>query len=168
MTDETWESVVKGVKRIKTNRYVQDVLPKEIEIDKNRETTITFDVLKKGSSVQKDDYTQMDGNLAKHFKREDFKIEDTLDLHGVTEKIAFDRVCDFIKKAYLSKKRCVLIITGKGIDSSLFSEKGILRKAVPNWLSNSEISSLILAYKNPSERLGGNGALYILLRKNSK
>lgn len=166
MTDELWENEVKGVKRIKTNRYVEEIIQKEIEIDKNKETTVTFDVLKKGGSVRKGDVSQMDGNLAKHFKREDFRVEDTLDLHGVTEKVAFDRVCNFIKLAYASKKRCILIITGKGIDDTLFSEKGVLRKAMPNWLSNSEISSLILAYKNPSEKLGGKGALYILLRKN--
>lgn len=168
MTDESWENFVKDVKRIRTNRYVEDILPKEVEIDKNKEFTVTFDVLKNGKCVQKDDYSQMDGMLAKQFKREVFKIENVLDLHGVTEKIAFDKVCNFVKASYFAKKRCILIITGKGLDDTLFSEKGVLRKAVPNWLSNSEISPLILAYKNPSEKLGGKGALYILLRKNNK
>ena len=97
-----------------------------------------------------------------------FKIESVLDLHGTTEKNAFDKVCDFIKESFNAQKRCVLIITGKGLDDAIFSEKGVLRKSVPNWLSNSEISSLILAFKNPSEALGGVGALYILLRKNGK
>ena len=73
--------------------------------------------------------------------------------------------CDFIKAAYNSGKRCVLIVTGKGIDDTLFSTKGVLRKSVPNWLSHSEISPLILGFKNPAEAKGGAGALYILLRK---
>jgi DNA-nicking Smr family endonuclease len=58
-----------------------------------------------------------------------------------------------------------MIITGKGVDDEVFSTRGVLRKSVPNWLTHSEISPLILAYKNPSEALGGAGALYILLRK---
>ena len=167
MTDtQEWESAVKGVRRLKTNRHVEEIKPKEVKIRKDKVTTVVFDILKKGKSVQKDDFSQMDGSLAKRFKREEFKVEATLDLHGITEKDAFERVCDFIKSAYAQKKRCVLIITGKGLDDTLFSERGVLRKSVPSWLSGSEVSSLILAYKNPSEAMGGTGALYILLRKN--
>lgn len=167
MTDESWDEAVKGVKKIKTNRHVEEIKPKEVIIRKNKVKTVTFDVLKNGHNVKKDDFSQMDGSLAKRFKREEFKVEATLDLHGTTEKAAFDRVCDFIKSAYDSGKRCILIVTGKGQDTEIFSTRGVLRKSVPQWLSDSEISPLILAYKNPSEALGGAGALYILLRKRS-
>ena len=167
MTDSSWEDAVKGVKKIKTNIYVEEILPRDVEIRQDKEVTVGFDLLKCGSNIEKDDFSHMDGSLAKRFKREAFPVEGILDLHGITEKSAFDRVCDFIKSSYFSSKRCVLIITGKGLDENLFPEKGVLRKSVPNWLTNSEISSLILAYKNPSERLGGAGALYILLRKNN-
>ena len=166
MKDENnWEDIVKGIKKLKTNRYVEDIKPKEIELRKDKVTTVTFEAMKGGHCVEKDDFSQMDGCLAKKFKRELFKIEDTLDLHGITEKVAYDTVCEFVKFAYNTGKRCILIVTGKGIDDAVFSEKGVLRKSVPNWLAHSEISPLILAYKNPSERLGGTGALYILLRK---
>lgn len=167
MTDSSWEDAVKGVKKIKTNIHVDEILPKEVEFRQDKEVTIGFDLLKNSSNIEKDDFSHMDGSLAKRFKREAFPVEGILDLHGITEKSAFDRVCDFIKSSYFSSKRCVLIITGKGLDENLFPEKGVLRKSVPNWLTNSEISSLILGYKNPSERLGGAGALYILLRKNN-
>ena len=166
--DESWEEAVKGVRRIKTNRYVEEITPKEIEIRHDKVTTVTFDVLKSGKNVTKDDFSQMDGCLARRFKREEYKVEATLDLHGVTEKAAFDMVCDFIKSAYNNSKRCILIVTGKGWDDTPFSGKGILRKAVPEWLSHSEISPLILAFKNPSEAMGGAGALYILLRKKQR
>jgi DNA-nicking Smr family endonuclease len=167
MTDESWDEAVKGVKKIKTNRHIDEIKPKEVVVRQDKVKTVTFDVLKNSHSVQKDDFSQMDGSLAKRFKREEFKPQAVLDLHGITEKAAFDRVCDFIKSAYDSGKRCVLIITGKGLDEEIFSTRGVLRKSVPQWLSGSEISPLILAYKNPSEALGGAGALYILLRKRS-
>lgn len=167
--DNFWNDAVKGVKKIKTNRFVREIKPKEVVIRKDRVTTVTFDALRKGKSVAKDDFSHMDGSLARRFRREEFKVSATLDLHGVTEKEAFNQVCEFIKQAYERKKRCILIITGKGldVDSEVFSSRGVLKKSVPMWLENSEISSLILAYKNPSEAMGGSGALYILLRKKS-
>ena len=165
MTDDAWSEAVKGVKRLKNNKYVEENVSKEVEIRKNKVTTVTFNMLKKGKPVKKDDFSQMDGSLAKRFKREEFDVEATLDLHGVTEKDAYDKVCDFIQRAYNSGKRIVLIVTGKGISEEIFSERGVLRKSVPLWLSGDEIGSLILGYKNPSEKLGGRGALYILLRK---
>ena len=166
--DKAWGEAVKGVKKIKVNRHIDEIKPKEFKPRKDKVTSVTFDMLKKGKSVAKDDFTQMDGSLARRFKREEFKVSATLDLHGVTEKEAFERVSEFVKQAYNDEKRCVLIVTGKGINSDIFSSKGILKKSVPMWLENSEISSLILAYKNPSEALGGSGALYILLRKKAK
>lgn len=166
-SDESWNEAVKGVKRLHVNRHIEEIKPKEVEFRRDKVMSVPFDVLKMGKSVQQDDFSQMDGCLAKRFKREEFKVEAVLDLHGVTEKDAFERVCGFIKSAFAMKKRCVLIVTGKGNDEAVFSERGVLRKAVPGWLSCSEISPLVLAYKNPSEAMGGKGALYIMLRKKS-
>lgn len=163
--DDCWIETIKDVKRLKTNKHVEEIEAKEVIFRRDKVETVTFDVMKNGKSVVKDDFSQMDGCLAKHFKREDFRVESVLDLHGVTEKEAFAKVCDFLKDAYNRQKRCVMIITGKGFDDEMFYGKGVLRKSVPEWLSHSEISPLILAFKNPSERLGGAGALYILLRK---
>jgi len=165
--DNAWGEAVKGIKKIKINRHVEEIKPKEFKPRKDKVTSVTFDALKKGRRVAKDDFTQMDGSLARRFKREEFKVLETLDLHGVTEKEAFEKVCNFVKQAYDQGKRCILIITGKGINvnDEFFSTHGVLKKSVPMWLENSEISSLILAYKNPTEALGGSGALYILLRK---
>lgn len=165
--DDVWNEAVKGVKRLKTNRHTEEIKPKETVIRQDKEITASFDVLKSGGGVEKDDFSQMDGILAKRFKREAFKPEAVLDLHGVTEKEAFEQVRTFILTAYHSCKRCVIIVTGKGYDDELFSTRGVLRKSVPNWLSHSEISPFILAFKNPAEARGGAGALYILLRKNS-
>ncbi|MBR5598414.1 MAG: Smr/MutS family protein [Alphaproteobacteria bacterium] len=169
MTDNSWEEAVKGVKPLKNkNKYIEEITQKEVEIKKNKVETVVFDILKLGKGVKKDDLTQMDGRLQKKFKKEEIEIEATLDLHGVVEKTAYKKVCDFICTAYNQGKRCVLIITGKGYDNELFSSRGVLRMSVPLWLEKEDIGSLILAYKNPSEALGGKGALYILLRKNNK
>ena len=99
----------------------------------------------------------------------DNKDEAELDLHGQTEKNAYDKVYNFINSAYASGKRCVIIITGKGLndhgDEDIFASRGVLKNSVPNWLSSAEIRPMIMAYKHPSESKGGSGALYILLRR---
>ncbi len=165
MADESWNEVIKGIKPIKNDKFVEDVVFKDVAIRKDKDTSVVFDALMRGKPVKKDDFSQMDGALARRFKREEIKVEAILDLHGVIEKEAYDKVLNFIKTCYNNKKRCVLIITGKGISDEPFSEKGVLRKSVPIWLSSDDIGALVLAYKNPSEALGGSGALYILLRK---
>ena len=40
------------------------------------------------------------------------------------------------------------------------------KKQVPQWLDMPQNRAMILTYKHPSERLGGSGALYILLKRN--
>lgn len=111
----------------------------------------------------------IDGATARRFKRGDFSVEATLDLHGYTEDRAYTAVGDFIKKAYLAQKRCVLIITGKGLahddNDDVLAFKGLLKEKVPQWLNTRELRSLILAFRHPDVKLGGSGALYILLRR---
>lgn len=114
------------------------------------------------------DLTCMDGNTAKRFKRCEYKIEATLDLHGKTENDAYNAVFNFVKQSYMQNKRCILIITGKGIKQDtddIFSSKGKLKERTPIWLNSEELRPLILGFIHPIQSLGGTGALYIMLRK---
>lgn len=114
----------------------------------------------------------IDNSTLTKFKREEFKPEAVLDLHGFTENQAFEAVENFIAKCYNRGLRCIIIVTGKGLshnnDEDIFAAKGVLRKSVPQWLNLPHLRSAILVYKNPSAKLGGAGALYILLRRNKK
>lgn len=110
----------------------------------------------------------IDGSLAKRFRRCELPIEAKLDLHGKKENEAFAAVEEFIRSAYLQNKRCVIIITGKGLnpdEQDIFSTRGKLKERTPQWLNSAELRPLILGFIHPNERLGGSGALYILLRK---
>ena len=114
------------------------------------------------------DLSCMDGNTAKRMKRCEYKVEATLDLHGKTENKAYQAVINFIKQSYLLNKRCVIIITGKGLTNNnddIFSTKGKLKERTPIWLNSEEVRPLILGFTHPIASLGGSGALYILLRK---
>ena len=121
------------------------------------------------SYLQIGDMSNIDGKTARRMKRCEYKIEATLDLHGKTENLAYEAVINFIKQSYLQNKRCVMIITGKGINKNsnenILSEKGKLKERTPIWLNSEQLRPLILCFIHPSPNLGGTGALYILLRK---
>lgn len=112
--------------------------------------------------------SDIDRNTMRRFKREEFPVEGVLDLHGYNEAQAYDAVHKFMRQAYLSGKRCVIIVTGKGKshpDEDVFAPRGVLKDRVPQWLEGEELRQTILSYIHPSARLGGQGALYILLRR---
>ncbi len=114
------------------------------------------------------DTSNLDRRTAEKFVRGQFKIEARLDLHGLSEKEAFSAVVDFILQSYVRGLRCILIITGKGIkkeNDTWYEPKGIIKDALPSWLNNAEIRPFILSMVNALPADGGDGAMYVLLKR---
>ena len=44
-------------------------------------------------------------------------------------------------------------------------ERGVLRQSVPHWLSGAEFADLVISFAEAPRRLGGEGALYVRVRK---
>ncbi len=60
----------------------------------------------------------------------------------------------------------MLVITGKGgLGGGAGGEAGVLRRAVPAWLNQPGNREKVLAFSYAQPKHGGNGALYILLRR---
>ena len=55
------------------------------------------------------------------------------------------------------------MVTGK--KKSILGSKSVLRELVPKWLNEKIYSSLVLAHSYATQKDGGDGARYILLRK---
>ena len=92
-------------------------------------------------------------------------IEARLDLHGQTQEEARANLISFIQRSGARQHRCVLVITGKGL--RLHSgEIGVLRRNVPRWLNEPPIRPLVLAFSHATPKDGGEGALYVLLKRN--
>ncbi len=140
-----WLELIKGIKPIKEKHFVEKPA-KKIKISPKEVDYSSFYSPANG----------VDGSTQKKFSKEKFDIQASLDLHGYTHDTAFDAVISFIKKSHAAHKRCVVIITGKG---------DVLRGALPKWLENPEVKNLILQTRQPSNSLGGSGALMILLRR---
>jgi DNA-nicking Smr family endonuclease len=58
----------------------------------------------------------------------------------------------------------VLVITGKG-KIGAESERGILRRQVPQWLALPEFRAVVVGFEQAHIGHGGEGALYIRIRR---
>ena len=167
--DNAWAEAIKDVKKIPNKEAPPKAPIKLPEIKKNINLAQAY----RGedlSPLTLGNTDNIDANTAKRFKHCEFSIEGTLDLHGYREKEAREAVFNFVQKSYIEGKRCIMIITGKGLSrddtpDNFLTPKGKLREYVPLWLNSKELRPLLLACNHPTAKLGGNGALYILLRR---
>lgn len=88
-----------------------------------------------------------------------------LDLHGLTQGDAHGRLSAFLRRAQAGGFGLVLVITGQGRSGGLGDERGVLRRAVPHWLSLPELRPIVLGFEEAGPRQGGAGALVVRLRR---
>ncbi len=93
------------------------------------------------------------------------EIDARLDLHGMTQARAHRALTAFLQHAHGDGATFVLVITGKGRVSASESERGVLRRQVPLWLGLPELRSLVVGFEEAHIGHGGEGALYIRLRR---
>lgn len=104
----------------------------------------------------------VDRRRAERLSRGKLPIEATLDLHGLRQADAHRRLEHFLADCQAAGKRCVLVVTGKGLHKE---EGGVLRSAVPRWLNEMPNRSRVLSFDYAQQKHGGTGALYVLLRR---
>jgi DNA-nicking Smr family endonuclease len=91
-------------------------------------------------------------------------IDARLDLHGMTQARAHRALAGFLQRAHLDGLTFVLVITGKG-KTAAETERGILRRQVPRWLSQPEFRALVVGFEEAHIGHGGEGALYVRIRR---
>jgi len=89
-------------------------------------------------------------------------IEARLDLHGMTQVRAHRALSGFLQRAHHDGLTFVLVITGKGRTGG---ESGVLRRQVPEWLSLPEFRAFIVGFEEAHIGHGGEGALYVRIRR---
>jgi DNA-nicking Smr family endonuclease len=113
----------------------------------------------------------LDRQTARKLERRRLAVEARLDLHGMRQRDAHAALRRFLKLAQHKGYRHVLVITGKGAEPdprrSFYEEdeRGVLRQAVPHWLAAPDLASVVVSYSEAPRRLGGEGALYVRLRR---
>jgi DNA-nicking Smr family endonuclease len=93
------------------------------------------------------------------------EIDARLDLHGMTQTRAHRALFGFLQRAHHEGLTFVLVITGKGRVGVAESERGVLRRQVPQWLSLPEFRSLVVGFEEAHIGHGGEGALYVRIRR---
>jgi DNA-nicking Smr family endonuclease len=92
------------------------------------------------------------------------QIDARLDLHGMTQTRAHHALSGFLQRAHHDGLTVVLVITGKG-KMGAESERGVLRRQVPHWLSLPEFRALVVGFEEAHIGHGGEGALYVRIRR---
>jgi DNA-nicking Smr family endonuclease len=93
------------------------------------------------------------------------QIDARLDLHGMTQTRAHRALLSFLQRASGDGLTFVLVITGKGRASDAESGRGVLRRQVPEWLSLPEFRTLVVGFEEAHIGHGGEGALYVRVRR---
>jgi len=128
--------------------------------------------------------TQFDRRLRQRVTRGHVAIDARLDLHGMTQRQAHAALIRFLHQAQAKDAKLVLVVTGKGVGSAAPSarggtaardehrdehgERGVLRRQVPLWLSLPEFRRFIVSFEEAHVSHGGEGALYLRLRRRSR
>lgn len=164
--NDLWQSAISEVKPLKSKEKLKTKAAVEIkDITENKLQEIPVQ-LPPPRQVQNKylaagDMSRVDGAVAHKLKAGTYPLDATLDLHSRTQDEAFEALRYFISTAYSMEKRCVRVITGKGLQG-----EGVLRAQFPVWLSAPGIEEYILAFNRAIQQHGGDGAFYVLLRKN--
>jgi DNA-nicking Smr family endonuclease len=92
-------------------------------------------------------------------------IDARLDLHGLTQTRAHGKLLAFLQRAHHDGLTFVLVITGKGKVGGAESERGVLRRQVPQWLGLPEFRAVVVGFEEAHIGHGGEGALYVRIRR---
>ena len=90
----------------------------------------------------------------------------------MTQMRAHGALLRFLRRAQSDGAKIVLVVTGKGSGGRSRSgeydedrERGVLRRQVPMWLALPEFRLLVVGFDDAHVGHGGEGALYVRLRR---
>lgn len=105
----------------------------------------------------------VDPRLVRKLRAGEVPVEARLDLHGLTRARADRAVAGFVAASRAARRRCLLIIHGRGLHSG--DDGPALRDAVREALTIGGQAGSVLACCAAPARLGGPGATLVLLRR---
>ena len=110
--------------------------------------------------------------INKKLKKGMINIDKKIDFHGLTVEEAKLKFFETIESCFISNKRCILFVTGKGSrapQQNRHEEKrlyyGKIRNEFLDWAHQKTISRKILSAEQAGISHGGDGAFLVYLRK---
>jgi DNA-nicking Smr family endonuclease len=115
----------------------------------------------------------LDRKLTRRVGRGSRDVDAVIDLHGLTQREAHHRLLSFLQNARSRGHRLVLVVTGKGRADEAGDwweegRRGVLRRAVPEWLGTPPFRLLVVGYEQAHGHRGGEGAIYVQVRRKDR
>jgi len=95
-------------------------------------------------------------DLLRELRRGHWRVEDELDLHGMSRVQAEHAVGDFLDEAAAQRLRCVCIVHGRAL-----GREPVLKNNLGGWLT---ARGEVLAFSQAPSPQGGAGAVLVLLK----
>lgn len=156
---DLWKAATRDVRRLPGRHYAEEA-EREEERQEKQAIREYVPVKPKAQAKAAKKGKDVDRRTAERLRKGKMEIEATLDLHGMTQAEARDALTRFIQSSHKKGRRCVLVITGKG----LLGRPGVLKTKVPEWLAAEPLEPLVLMTA-AARKHGGEGAIYVLLRR---
>ncbi len=96
--------------------------------------------------------------LRRKIRQGDIPVDDILDLHGCTQKVALIELRQFFRRASCAGFKSLIVVHGKG---NRPNQSAVLKPLVHHWLSQ---QPSVLAWCPTQPKDGGSGASYVYLR----
>jgi len=107
-----------------------------------------------------------DRRLKQRLARGTESIDARIDLHGKSQSEAHAALLSFLRQAQGDGAKFVLVITGKGGGArGDWSERGVLKRQVPQWLKLPEFRGYVVGFDDAHIGHGGQGALYVRIKR---
>ena len=110
--------------------------------------------------------------INKKLKKGKIPPDQKIDFHGMSLIEAEELLCNTVISCYNTNQRCILFVTGKGVNKKVTDYKnetrlyyGKIRSAFSSWIRKPEIEKYILNVEQASMEYGADGAFFVYLRK---
>ena len=110
--------------------------------------------------------------INKKLKKGKIPPDQKIDFHGMSMIEAEELLNNVVVNCYNTNKRCILFVTGKGVNKKETDYKnetrlyyGKIRGAFNSWIRKPEIEKYILGVEQASMEYGADGAFFVYLRK---
>jgi DNA-nicking Smr family endonuclease len=168
---QLWESVAKQAKPLRKRQRAKSVAMPEIEAGKIVKPASAPKSVPAGDSQKMvrphgpPSPVSLTRRERSQLSRGRKDIDARIDLHGMTQARAHRALLRFLQEACSDGLTFVLVITGKGRTTGPESERGVLRRQVPQWLDLPEFRAFVVGFDEAHIGHGGQGALYVRLRR---
>jgi DNA-nicking Smr family endonuclease len=118
--------------------------------------------------TESDEYVEgmrvgLDPRLVTRLRRGEFSVQAHIDLHGLYQADAKEKLTQFILESVQKGLRAVLVVHGRGLRSP--GGQAVLKHAAAQWLSHGVMGGYVLAFTTAQAYDGGAGAMWVLLRR---